>query len=392
MKNHTYVIRGVDSVDTERNPGFALKDSTDGRILLAGHALPDELSHTVPATEGFKVFPGTLERRLRGKSWTIDSWDNRWFTGEERGGDLVFGGVYVAADVTGSTVRRNAWHTVEIRFGIMKSCTDMNGNSRCDPGEPYEVDTANVQTAQRAFFYSGYGSNRYLGSFWVPFTAWDVEASPPRQLAVVVRDVNENRQWDLGSGGYTFPDSLLESVWVLDHPYTDGTGFDPLSGGKDAMADSMRTSPGLWVLNLLEDLSSSVWRQPYSTACTIKLVPNRLISSRDSYTFNPTILMEPNNTTGIPSRLALAQNYPNPFNSRTVISFTVPECSRVALRVYNVLGQLVRTLTDGVRDPGVSIIAWDGKDNSGVQASSGVYFYRLETKSLISARKLVLLK
>jgi flagellar hook assembly protein FlgD len=102
--------------------------------------------------------------------------------------------------------------------------------------------------------------------------------------------------------------------------------------------------------------------------------------------------MEPNNTTGIPSRLALAQNYPNPFNSRTVISFTVPECSRVALRVYNVLGQLVRTLTDGVRDPGVSIIAWDGKDNSGVQASSGVYFYRLETKSLISARKLVLLK
>jgi len=246
----------------------------------------------------------------------------------------------------------------------------------------------NIQTAQRAFFYSGYGANRYLGCYWVPFTAWDVDQVPGRQLAVVVRDANANRQWDVQ--GYSGPDSLLESVWVLEHPYSDGTAFDPAGGGKDAMADSMRGSPGLWVMDLIR--SFATWRDLYSAAGVLKLVPSRLITSRDLFIFNPTILMDTSNAAGIPEETALAQNYPNPFNSQTTISLTVPRRSKVALRSYNVLGQLVRTLADEVREPGVSVLPWDGRDHKGVQVASGVYFYRLETEGAILARKLVLVK
>jgi flagellar hook assembly protein FlgD len=102
--------------------------------------------------------------------------------------------------------------------------------------------------------------------------------------------------------------------------------------------------------------------------------------------------MDTSNAAGIPEETALAQNYPNPFNSQTTISFTVPRRSKVALRIYNVLGQLVRTLADEVREPGVSVLPWDGRDHKGVQVASGVYFYRLETEGAILARKLVLVK
>ena len=388
IRNHTYVIRGIDSVDASRMPGFMLNDSTDGRVLISSHALPDDLGHTVPPTDGFKVFKGTLDNRIHGESWSFEPWMNKWFTGRYSGGDLVDGAVSVAANVTGSTVLRNAWHAVEVRFGVRKSYTDTDGNGKCDPGEPYVVDSVNIQTAQRAFFYSGYGANRYLGCYWVPFTAWDVDQVPGRQLAVVVRDANANRQWDVQ--GYSGPDSLLESVWVLEHPYSDGTAFDPAGGGKDAMADSMRGSPGLWVMDLIR--SFATWRDLYSAAGVLKLVPSRLITSRDLFIFNPTILMDTSNAAGIPEETALAQNYPNPFNSQTTISFTVPRRSKVALRIYNILGQLVRTLTDEVREPGVSVLPWDGRDHKGVQVASGVYFYRLETEGAILARKLVLVK
>ncbi len=89
----------------------------------------------------------------------------------------------------------------------------------------------------------------------------------------------------------------------------------------------------------------------------------------------------------------LAQNYPNPFNPSTTIEFTVRERSRVSLKIYNVAGQLVRTLVDGDRAPGaVHKVAWDGRNDAGTTVSSGVYFYKLVTSDFTQTRKMVLLK
>jgi hypothetical protein len=95
----------------------------------------------------------------------------------------------------------------------------------------------------------------------------------------------------------------------------------------------------------------------------------------------------------VPGGNSMSQNYPNPFNPTTAIEFTVKERARVALRVYNVAGQLVATLVDGVRAPGVTHRAeWDGLNRSGNSVASGVYFYRLQTPGVSITRKMVLLK
>ena len=93
-----------------------------------------------------------------------------------------------------------------------------------------------------------------------------------------------------------------------------------------------------------------------------------------------------------PARYALMQNHPNPFNPSTTISFDLPTKTKVSLRVYDVAGRLIRTLTDGEWDAGRHSIAWDGHNESGSSVASGVYFYRLESKDFSGTKKMVLLK
>ncbi len=90
----------------------------------------------------------------------------------------------------------------------------------------------------------------------------------------------------------------------------------------------------------------------------------------------------------------LHQNYPNPFNPETDISFALEEAGPVSLAIYNVKGQKVITLIDNEeQDKDITITKhWDGCNQKGMQASSGIYFYRLETKSKTYNRKMVLTK
>ncbi len=88
----------------------------------------------------------------------------------------------------------------------------------------------------------------------------------------------------------------------------------------------------------------------------------------------------------------LQQNYPNPFNPETTISFDLPQGSPVNLSIYNVKGQLVKTLADGEHGFGRHSYVWSGTDNSGNNVSSGLYFYRLTTNGHSESRKMMLLK
>jgi hypothetical protein len=90
--------------------------------------------------------------------------------------------------------------------------------------------------------------------------------------------------------------------------------------------------------------------------------------------------------------VALHQNYPNPFNPTTTISFVLPEKALVDLSVYNLRGQLVRTLVDEVLDEGISEAIWNGTDARGNPVASGVYFYRLRAGKNVMTKKMILLK
>jgi hypothetical protein len=94
----------------------------------------------------------------------------------------------------------------------------------------------------------------------------------------------------------------------------------------------------------------------------------------------------------LPGEINLAQNYPNPFNAETRISFDLPNSSDISLDVYDVLGRRIRTLTSGKREAGHYSITWNGKDDSGNNVTSGMYFYRLRTAESDLTGKMVLLK
>ncbi len=95
---------------------------------------------------------------------------------------------------------------------------------------------------------------------------------------------------------------------------------------------------------------------------------------------------------GLPTTYVLGQNYPNPFNPSTQIAFELPTRSQVTLTVYNVLGQQVATLVNEQLSAGSYVTEWNGRSLSGVQVSSGIYFYRLQTESFTQAKKMILLK
>jgi hypothetical protein len=93
-----------------------------------------------------------------------------------------------------------------------------------------------------------------------------------------------------------------------------------------------------------------------------------------------------------PAGYSLEQNHPNPFNSDTWISYSLPEPGNVVLQIFNVGGELVRTLQNGQQPTGKYSIEWNGLNNDGNPVSSGIYFYRLQTSGFVKTMKMFMLK
>jgi len=94
----------------------------------------------------------------------------------------------------------------------------------------------------------------------------------------------------------------------------------------------------------------------------------------------------------LPDDYVLDQNYPNPFNPTTQIRFGIPKAGNVTLKIYNSVGQLVKTLVDGNISEGYYQVTWNATDNSGNKLSSGVYFYRITSGTFTQVNKMMLLK
>lgn len=95
-----------------------------------------------------------------------------------------------------------------------------------------------------------------------------------------------------------------------------------------------------------------------------------------------------------PENFFLRQNYPNPFNPETTITFEVPPTwnDRLTLQIFNLKGQLIKTLVNGFIPAGTHVIVWDSRDERGKPASSGSYFYKIKSGNFVAVRKMVLIK
>jgi hypothetical protein len=93
-----------------------------------------------------------------------------------------------------------------------------------------------------------------------------------------------------------------------------------------------------------------------------------------------------------PEVYGLNDNYPNPFNPETTIRYQLPDASDVRLEIYNVVGQVVRTMVAERQSAGRYVVQWDATDNSNQPLSSGIYFYRLQAGDFQKIKKMLLLK
>jgi len=94
----------------------------------------------------------------------------------------------------------------------------------------------------------------------------------------------------------------------------------------------------------------------------------------------------------IAASFSLGRNYPNPMNGRTTIAYQIPKACRVNLTVYNILGQAVKILDSGAKEPGSYQAIWDGSDQNGKKAAAGIYFYRLTAENVNLTQKLIIIK
>jgi flagellar hook assembly protein FlgD len=95
---------------------------------------------------------------------------------------------------------------------------------------------------------------------------------------------------------------------------------------------------------------------------------------------------------GLPMRFALGPAVPNPSKGNVGISYDLPVETAVSLKVYNLSGQLVKTLVSGKEKAGYKHLSWDGRSENGTRTASGVYFYRLEAGSFAATKKLVVVR
>ncbi|KAA3616348.1 MAG: T9SS C-terminal target domain-containing protein [Calditrichaeota bacterium] len=116
------------------------------------------------------------------------------------------------------------------------------------------------------------------------------------------------------------------------------------------------------------------------------------ITTRGEFTVTSSTVSVSENPLAIVDNYALGHNYPNPFNPETTIDYTIAKTGNANIVIYNVLGQKVRTLINGVVEAGTHSITWNGKNAFGISVPSGVYYYTLKSNSFKQTKKMLLLK
>lgn len=203
-----------------------------------------------------------------------------------------------------------------------------------------------------------------------------------------------------GTGSFTLTskgliyDYSAESITIVDAEihYGSNSEIGPLAFTLTGDF-SFNTSLGVWLRNGIEnfstsDMSAALRNETYmnitSEAYSEGEMRGQIRYAGESETI---VGVEPSDNGELPNKIELSQNYPNPFNPTTTIVFSLPKQSNVKLDVYNILGQKVATLVDGVQNAGYHSVEFNA-DNF----ASGIYIYRLSTDNKVISKKMQLIK
>ncbi len=122
--------------------------------------------------------------------------------------------------------------------------------------------------------------------------------------------------------------------------------------------------------------------------------PQKIVSDLESevVALITTTSVEGAHSNSLPTDFELKQNFPNPFNPNTTIQFQLPATSHMSLKIYNLDGQLIKTLISEQMTAGNHNVNWDGTNDLGIKVGSGLYFYRIQAGRFTTARRMILIK
>jgi hypothetical protein len=227
----------------------------------------------------------------------------------------------------------------------------------------------------------------YQGMTEVPFKVYEADyldsSSAPRQLNCAFVETDDvfpaTGQWTPGA------DSLGRKLllYIFNSNY-DTSITTPYKNRNLLINQSQYDIMYVWSPRLLSPTAN------FTEGDSLMFYPYTVTRPGVIYEFNTTAPTVPviNISSEVPDKFDLIQNYPNPFNPATNINFKLPERSFVSIKVYNLLGQLVKVLIDNKRyDAGVYQASFDGST-----LSSGIYFYTFQTEKFTQTKRMVLLK
>ncbi len=250
----------------------------------------------------------------------------------------------------------------------------------------------------RAIYFRDNAGGKYYNSIFTGFTgvALKVEDIAGQDSRQQMDDgnlvISNNFWWDFG-GGSDIVTLASGDQWAADHLVANGNQLaDPqLNGISRESNGTLDPRPGAPASNGAVNVGDSyfdnvayygafdpangLWTEGWTAL------------SQMGYTVPTVVGVEEVSISSVPSKFELLQNYPNPFNPTTVIRFSIPESGNVNLGVYNILGEQVANLVEGIKNAGTFEVTWNAAN-----LPSGIYIYRLEAGNQIISNKMMLLK
>ena len=203
---------------------------------------------------------------------------------------------------------------------------------------------------------------------------------------------------------YNFADETARELWYLEiegvefeHVYADKKVLVGRQGPDQLVFVDYRRGEMGDTIELDRELSNMAFFETYDDPSALNLV-GRAHDTVFVYRFEISTAIESFSDSEeeeeeeIPQTFTLHQNHPNPFNGETRLSFDNEQSQYLTLKVYNILGQEVSTLMEGVYSTGIYYAYWSGKDDQGISQSSGVYFAKLNSGTESQIIKLIYLK
>lgn len=207
---------------------------------------------------------------------------------------------------------------------------------------------------------------------------------------------------ELANFSVDFPETVgveLQTITIQVSRYEGGRPVIPVPDANIALTCGQTIHVG-------QTSELGIWQKEIYVPETVLRLPFTVTKYSESYIpFTDTIVVEAgyepsrggkkavaSDKGEVPITFSLEENYPNPFNSQTVIAYAIPEQQRVTLKIYNILGQKVRTLVDGPKTKGYYTAVWDSRNDAGDPVSSGIYLYRLTAGDQERIRHMSLLR